>query len=128
MTDTTTHYRMVNPYLLVEKADRELEFLKAAFGATELDVSRKDDGSVMHAEILVGDSLLMLGQSGDQWKPRGGAFYLWVPDVDESYRRALAAGATSESEPEDKPYGHRNAGVIDPNGLTWWIGAPVKKP
>jgi len=46
--------------------------------------------------------------------------------VDATYRRALKAGATSESEPEDKPYGHRNAGVIDQNGITWWIGAPVK--
>jgi PhnB protein len=126
MTQTST-YRTVTPYLLVAKADAELAFLKAAFGAQDRDVSRNTDGSIMHAEITIGDSLVMLGQAGGQWQPRGGAFYLWVDDVDATYRRALEAGGRSESEPEDKPYGHRNAGVIDPGGLTWWIAAPVKK-
>ncbi len=126
MTQTTT-YRTVTPYLLVAKAEAELAFLKAAFGARERDVSRHPDGSIMHAEITIGDSLVMLGQAGGQWQPRDGSFYLWVDDVDATYRRALESGATSESEPEDKPYGHRNAGVIDPSGLTWWIAAPVKK-
>ena len=54
------------------------------------------------------------------------ALYLWVPDVDGAYARALAHGATSQFAPEDKPYGHRNAGVVDASGITWWIGAPVK--
>ncbi len=80
----------------------------------------------MHAEITIGDSLVMLGQAGGPWKPRPAALYLWVEDVDVTYARALQAGATSESEPEDKPYGHRNAGVIDQNGITWWIAAPVR--
>ena len=80
----------------------------------------------MHAEIRIGDSLVMLGQAGGPWKPRAAAFYLWVDDVDATYAQALKAGATSESEPEDKPYGHRNAGVIDQNDITWWIGAPVR--
>ena len=80
----------------------------------------------MHAELTIGDSLIMLGQAGGQWAPRSAAFYLWITDVDAIYAKPLAAGATSESEPEDKPYGHRNAGVIDRNGITWWISAPVK--
>ena len=126
MTQPQT-YRTVTPYLLVAKAEAELTFLKAAFGADERGVSRGEDGSIRHAEMTIGDSLVMMGQASDQWRPRDGAFYLWVDDVDDTYRRALAAGASSESEPEDKPYGHRNAGVIDPNGLTWWIAAPVKK-
>ena len=80
----------------------------------------------MHAEIKIGDSLVMLGQAGGQWKPRTAALYLWVEDVDATYARALKAGATSESEPEDKPYGHRNAGVIDrgrsaPNRSRAWL-------
>lgn len=80
----------------------------------------------MHAEIVVGDSLLMLGQANDIWKTLSGALYVWVADVDASYAAALEAGATSQMPPEDKPYGHRNAGVVDANGITWWIGAPVK--
>jgi uncharacterized glyoxalase superfamily protein PhnB len=119
-------YRTVTPYLVVPNADAELSFLKAAFGATEVQCQRNTDNTIMHAEVEVGDSLVMLGQAGGQWTPRTGALYLWVNDVDATYAKALAAGATSESEPEDKPYGHRNAGVIDQNGITWWIGAPVK--
>ena len=61
-----------------------------------------------------------------QWKPLSGAIYLWVDDVDATYSKALEAGGTSERAPEDMPYGHRNAGVVDQNGITWWIAAPVK--
>jgi PhnB protein len=126
MADTKETYRTVTPYLVVRDADGTIAFLKRAFGATELQVHRNTDGTVGHAEIQIGDSLVMLGQAGGQWKPREASFYLWVDDVDATYRRALDAGAASESEPEDKPYGHRNAGVMDPAGNTWWIGAPVK--
>ena len=79
----------------------------------------------MHAELTVGDSLVMIGQANGQWKAVSAALYLWLPDVDALYARALDAGATSQSAPEDKPYGHRNAGVVDANGVTWWIGSPV---
>jgi PhnB protein len=126
MADTKDTYRTVTPYLLVADADAELSFLAAAFGATEVSCQRKPDHTVVHAEVQIGDSLVMVGQAGGPWKPREAAFYLWVDDVDDSYARALREGARSESAPEDKPYGHRNAGVIDPNGLTWWIAAPVK--
>lgn len=119
-------YRTVTPYLLVPNADVELTFLKAAFDGTEVQCQRNQDNTVMHAEVEIGDSLVMLGQAGGQYMPRTAAFYLWVKDVDATYARALAAGATTESKPEDKPYGHRNAGVIDQNGVTWWIAAPVK--
>ena len=125
MTDTLDTYRTLTPYLIVADADAEIRFLTAAFGATEKSVDRRPDGQVMHAEIVIGDSLVMLGQANDTWKALGGALYLWVPDVDAAYAQALAAGATSQMPPEDKPYGHRNAGVIDASGITWWIGSPV---
>ena len=126
MANVKSIYRTVTPYLVVPDADVELRFLEAAFGGREVECHRNQDKTVMHAEVAIGDSLVMLGQAGRQWEPRRAALYLWVDDVDATYARALAAGGTSESEPEDKPYGHRNAGVIDPNGITWWIGAPVK--
>ena len=127
MADQQDTYRTVTPYLVMPDADAELTFLKAAFGATEANCQRNSDNTVMHAELKIGDSLVMLGQAGGPSDPRRAALYLWVEDVDATYRRALEAGATSESEPEDKPYGHRNAGVIDRNGVTWWIGAPVRE-
>jgi len=126
MADTKDSYRTVTPYLVVSDADAELRFLKTAFGGTEVSCDRTPDNTVMHAELTIGDSLIMLGQAGGQWTPRTAALYLWVKDVDATYAKALEAGARSESAPEDKPYGHRNAGVIDQNGVTWWIGAPVK--
>jgi PhnB protein len=125
MTETRDSYRTVTPYLCVADADAELAFLKTAYGATEVQCERNTDGTVMHAEVMVGDTLIMIGQAGGQWPTKPAALYLWVKDVDATYAKALAAGATSESVPEDKPYGHRNAGVIDVNGVTWWIGAPI---
>jgi PhnB protein len=126
MADTLEGYRTVTPYLVVRDADAELKFLEAAFGAKQSMCQRNPDNTVMHAEVTIGDSLVMLGQAGDQWKTLTAALYLWVENVDEIYSKALAAGATSQSPPEDKPYGHRNAGIVDAGGITWWIGSPVK--
>jgi uncharacterized glyoxalase superfamily protein PhnB len=127
MADTLETYRTVTPYLVVNDADSELKFLVAAFGATEKLCHRNEKNLVMHAEINIGDSLIMLGQAGEQFKTKAASLYLWVSNVDELYEKALAAGATSESAPEDKPYGHRNAGVLDSCGITWWIGSPIKE-
>lgn len=126
MADSKNTYSTVTPYLLLQDADAELSFLKKAFDAVETSCQRTPENKVMHAELRIGDSLVMLGQSSAQWPPRPAALYLWVDDVDATYARALQAGASSESLPEDKPYGHRNAGVVDANSVTWWIAAPVK--
>ena len=126
MADSSDTYPSLTPYLVVPDADAELTFLKSAFGGTEVMCQRNADNTVMHAEVKIGDSLIMLGQAGDQWKALTAALYLWVDNVDTTYAKAVASGATSQSAPEDKPYGHRNAGVVDRNGITWWIAAPVK--
>jgi uncharacterized glyoxalase superfamily protein PhnB len=126
MPDNMDTYRTLTPYLVVPDADAEMRFLKAAFAATEVSCHRNPDQTVMHAELSVGNSLVMLGQArGDDHRVLSAALYVWVPDVDATYARALKAGAASQSAPEDKPYGHRNAGVVDQNGITWWIGAPI---
>ncbi|MDX2269828.1 MAG: VOC family protein [Bryobacter sp.] len=127
MAQPINTYRTITPYLVVADAESEIRFLEEAFGATVNLNQRNGDGSVMHAELTIGDSQLMLGQASELWKPRQAALYLWVPDCDENYHKAIAAGALSESAPEDKPYGHRNAGVVDPNGIIWWIGSPIAK-
>ena len=125
MADTLDTYRTVTPYLVVPDGDAELKFLTAAFGATEQMCQRNADNTLMHAEIRVGNSLIMLGQANESWKASKASLYVWVANVDEVYNKALAAGATSQSAPEDKPYGHRNAGVVDSCGITWWIGSPI---
>ncbi|HEX7139492.1 MAG TPA: VOC family protein [Vicinamibacterales bacterium] len=125
MTISKETYPAATPYLIVPDASAMLRFMTAAFAATEQMVQRNPDGSVGHAEMKIGDSLIMLGQAGGAWPARTSALYVWVDDVDATYQRALSAGGTSESAPVDKPYGHRVAGV-DMGGVTWWIGAPVR--
>src|ERR1700730_2959814 len=109
MTPSTDTYRTITPYLVVPDADAELTFLKTAFGGVEVTAQRNADNSVMHAEIKIGDSLIMLGQSGAQWKALNAALYLWVDNVDTTYEKALLAGATSQSGPDAKPHGDRKA-------------------
>lgn len=127
MADTFATYRTLTPYLVVPDADAELRFLTAAFDAVEQSCQRDAGGRVMHAEYAIGDSLVMVGQASERWAPLSAACYVWVRDVDATYANALSAGARSEQAPQDMPYGHRHAGVIDVNGQTWWIAAPVAR-
>jgi uncharacterized glyoxalase superfamily protein PhnB len=114
-------YHTVTPYLVVPDVACLIDFLVQAFGAKETHRMSRPDGSIGHAEVKIGDSAVMMGQSNDQWKPMPGSIYLYVDDTDATYRRALEAGATSLMEPADQFYGDRNAGVQDPTGNMWWI-------
>jgi PhnB protein len=119
-------YRTVTPYLTVPNAAELLDFVKAAFGAIEIYSHKGPDGSVGHAEVRVGDSMVMLGQAHGEWKPMPACLYLYVPDCDAMYRSALAAGGVSLSEPKDQFYGDRHGGVKDPSGNVWWIATHIE--
>ncbi len=108
----------VRPYLYGNTSVREL--IKTAFGATEIECVPNKSG--FHIEAAIGDSMLVL-EVVDPAPARAtiGSVYVYVPDVDGAYARALAAGATSLDEPSDKPYDERSAGVQDSFGNTWWI-------
>ena len=114
-------YHAVTPYLVVEGESKLIDFLKQAFDAQENFRMSGPDGSVMHAEIKIGDSIVMMGEASEKWKPMAGAIYLYVTDADAIYKRALQAGATSIMEPADQFYGDRHGGVKDPSGNVWWI-------
>src|SRR5688572_5398835 len=114
-------YHTITPYLLVKGVARLLDYLEAAFGAEILSRMPAPDGSVMHAEVQIGDSKMMLGEATEKWEPRPGGFYMYVEDVDASYRRALDAGGISKREPTTEFYGDRSCGVEDPSGNQWWI-------
>jgi PhnB protein len=120
----------VNVYMHPLRAEPVISFLKRAFGATELSKYASPDGVVHHAEIRVGDSVVEMGEpSGEaqrKYPPMPTMFYMYVPDCDAVYRRALTAGATSISEPTDQPYGDRNGAVKDAFGNTWYISTHVK--
>jgi PhnB protein len=118
-------YHNVTPYLLVQGAEKLIDFLTQAFGAQEMLRMPGPNGSVMHAEVRIGDSVVMMGQPGDG-AAMPAALYLYLDNVDAVYKRALEAGGTSTEEPADQPYGDRRAGIKDPCGNTWWIATHIK--
>lgn len=121
-------FHTITPYLIVEHAEELVEFVKEAFGATEL-LRAKGSAGGLHAELRIGDSMIMIGGAPGMQRPASlGTIYLYVPDVDAVYERALRAGATSVLAPADQPYGDRNAHVVDPFGNTWFIATPKKSP
>jgi PhnB protein len=116
----------VNPYLHPRRAEPLIGFMKRAFGAQEIAKYASPDGVVHHAEIRVGDSVVEMGEAHDKYQPMPAMFYLYVPDCDALYRRALAAGAKTLHEPTDQPYGDRNSAVTDDFGNTWYIATHIK--
>jgi uncharacterized glyoxalase superfamily protein PhnB len=121
-------YHAVTPYLVVEGADRLIEFMKDVFGATERMRMPGPNGVVGHAEMEIGDSVVMLADSAsaDNNIVMPAMINLYVEDCDGAYKKALAAGATSDREPSDQFYGDRNAGVVDPFGNRWFIATHVE--
>jgi len=116
----------VTPYLVVEGVPKLIEFLKQAFAAQELGRMARPDGGVMHAEVKIGDSKVMMGEPMGDWKAKPCTLHLYVEDVDAVYQRAIQAGATSVREPSDQFYGDRSGGVIDPCGNYWGIATHIE--
>ncbi len=119
-------YHTVTPYLTVDNADELIGFLQRAFQAEVTFRMNNDEGRVRHAELRVGDSMVMVANATSDWKARAAAFYLYVPDCDAVYERALQAGATSIMPPADQFYGDRSGGVRDGFGNDWWIGTRIE--
>lgn len=127
-------YHSVQPYLMHNKCAEAIEFYVKAFGAKEKFRMPRPDGRVGHAEIQIGDSVVMMADEAPQIDAYavehfGGSpvsLLIYTENCDEMYRQALAAGATSVREPADQPYGDRMSGVNDPFGYKWWIATHIK--
>jgi PhnB protein len=118
-------YKTLTPYLVSAKALQTVEFMKQAFGAVETFRSTGGAGGY-HIEVKIGDSMLMIGGGGQyRGDDRLTPLHFFVDDVDEAYRRAIAAGATSLYPPTDQRHGARDCGVRDPGGADWYISNPV---
>ena len=115
-------YHSVTPNLLVAGAAKLIEFTTRAFGATLRHRMENPDGTIMHAEVKIGDSIVMMGDARGQCQPMPTSLYLYVTDADAVYKRALEAGATSTMAPADQFWGDRTAAVRDPTGNVWMIG------
>ena len=114
-------YHTVTPYLTVRGVAGLIEFVRRAFDAVEVHRSARPDGSVMHADVTIGDSHVMMGEATSEFPPRPAMLHVYVPDADAVYRRALEAGARSLREPADQFYGDRTGGVQDAFGNQWWM-------
>ena len=121
-------YHSITPYLVVKGAAETLDFLKKAFDATEVGPPmRLPDGTVSHAELKIGDSIFMLGEADPVKHPAMPTMlYLYVPDVDAAYKKAIAAGGKVVKEPMTQFYGDRSGGLLDPGGNQWWVATHVE--
>ncbi|MGH7717733.1 MAG: VOC family protein [Gemmatimonadaceae bacterium] len=119
-------YTTVSPYLIVDGASRTIDFLVRVFGAVELRRFPDSAGKLMHAEVRIDDTVVMLADGVPEWPPMASHVHVYVPDVDATYKRALEAGATSVQEPVKKDDADKRGGVKDPGGTTWWIATRVE--
>ena len=116
-----TNYSTVSPYLIVAGASGTIDFLKEVFGAVELRRFADAAGKLMHAEVRIEDTIVMVADGGAGWPPVPAHVHVYVSDVDATYVRALAAGATAVQEPVQKEDEDKRGGVKDAGGTTWWI-------
>jgi PhnB protein len=119
-------YQTVAPYLVVKGVSGLVDFLKQAFNAQEIERMTTPDGTVVHAEMRIGDSVVMMGEAGDSGSLRPAMLHLYVPNADTTYQRALQAGATSAREIRDEFYGDRIGAVDDAFGNQWWIATHIE--
>ena len=119
-------YHTLTPYLIVEGAAKLIDFMKAAFNAQEVFRMPGKDGAVGHAEVRIGDSMLMVADAQPEYPARPSMICLYVEDVDATYQRALAAGATSVREVADQFYGDRSGAVQDASGMQWYISTHIE--
>jgi len=127
-------YRSVTPYLIVKGAVRAIDFYKQAFGATEIMRFPGPNNTIVHAEIKIGDSVVMLSDS-----PVGGEFrdpqalggspiglMIYVPEVDETFKNAVSLGAKESRPVVDQFYGDRSGTLVDPFGHVWTVATHVE--
>lgn len=119
------NYSTVSPYLIVNGASETIAFLERVFGAVELRRFPDESGKLMHSEVRIDDTVLMIADGAEGWPPLQSHVHVYVADVDATYRFALEAGAESVQEPVRKQDEDKRGGVKDAGGTTWWIATKV---
>lgn len=115
--------QQVMPYLIIPDPEALLLFMKEVLNATERRIERREDGSFGHAEVAIGDSVIMFSGTASELDASPAGLFVYVADADAAFARALGLGAKELMPVSDQPYG-RSGGVKDTNGNTWWITAP----
>lgn len=119
-------FHSLTPYLHPASAGKLIDFMKQAFGAEEVARYADPSGRVAHAEVRIGGAMIEMGEAHGPYQPIETGIYLYVPDVDATYRKAIEAGGISTLAPVDQPRGDRLARVQDGHGTTWYIATPIK--
>lgn len=120
------NYSTVSPYLILDGAARTIEFLKTVFDGEQLRIYTDDNRGIVHGEVRIGDTVIMVADGvPPDWPAVPAHVYVYVEDVDETYRRALEAGAESVQEPVKKDDEDKRGAVRDSGGTTWWIATRV---
>lgn len=118
-------YASVSAYIVADGAQQLIDFLAATFDAKVTRRFDNEDGTIMHGEVQIDDTVVMLTDSSEGFPSFPIWLHVYVPDVDATYQKALAAGGVSVQEPEKKDDPDRRAGVKDPTGNTWWLATQV---
>lgn len=111
----------VTPYLSVSDPLRLIDFITTVFQGELLERYTDESGAIRHARMRLDDAILELSGANEQWPATPAALHVYVPDVDATHARALAAGAHQLHPPMDQPYGERSSAVRDSNGNNWYI-------
>jgi PhnB protein len=114
-------FHSVTPFLVVDGAEKLMDFIVKAFGGEIMANFKLDDGKIMHATVKIGDSQIMITDAMENMPAMPCMLYLYVEDVDAVYKQALAAKGVSLREPTDEFYGDRSAGIKDAWNNQWWI-------
>jgi len=114
------NYQTVMPYLIIKNAANFIPFVEKVFGAKQTYKTMRDEKTIMHAEIMIGECTIMFADSTEKYKPRPAGFFVYVKNADETFKIAIEAGAKILTELSDQPYG-RSGGVTDPFGNSWWF-------
>ncbi len=119
-------FHTITPYLRVHRVSEVMETLKRVFDAEEISRETLPDGKIMHAQMRIGSSVVMMSDAREDFSPLPCMLYLYIEDVDAVYKRALDAGMESLRVPEDEFYGDRAAGVRDLGGNEWWFATHIE--
>lgn len=114
----------VTPYITAAKAERLIQFLAETLEAEILRIERRDDNSIQHARLRIGDSVIMMNEANAEYTAHPAQLYVYVPDVEVAFAKAISAGATEIMSPNLRPFGDVLAGIRDPSGNMWWLAAP----
>jgi PhnB protein len=114
------NYQTVMPYLIINNASKFIDFAESVFNASLTYKVMRDEHTIMHAEIMIGESTIMFADATEIYDPRPAGLFVYVDNADERYNKAIEAGAKIISEVSNQTYG-RSGGVSDPFGNSWWI-------